>query len=221
MARASSIRKAQTFKPYLYREVEEFHLEQLRHFLDFIYAQYRDSLHLRADLLPLLFDKPFEAVLKKIPYAHLEMLPDRDLEWLLNLQDTIRDMFKKMIEKANTGEGYIIPSVPDVLRLSEWSGGEKAYLINPIGHATAPEHDEARMVISNVAHHLRALREKALGRCEECSHFFLRLDKRAARFCSQNCRMRAGYKNRQEALKKSRQAQTSRRRGKVKIQRKR
>lgn len=221
MARASSIRKAQTFKPYLYREVEEFHLEQLRHFLNFIYAQYRDSLHLRADLLPLFADEPLEVVLKKFPNLTLEMLPDRDLEWLLYLQDSIREMFEEMIEKAATPEGYQIPRVPDVLRLSEWSTGEKAYLIHEFGHYTTPEPNEARNVISNVAHHLRALREKALGRCEECSHFFLRLDKRAARFCSQNCRMRAGYKNRQEALKKSRQAQTSRRRGKVKIQRKR
>ena len=39
MARASSVSRPRGYKPYAYRELEEFHLKQLRQFLRFLYSE--------------------------------------------------------------------------------------------------------------------------------------------------------------------------------------
>lgn len=170
--------------------LHQSHLEQLRSFLGFLYRDYRSGLNFRGDLLPLLFDRPSEEIEKAMPDAVRGILPDWDLEDCCVWQQSLREQFERMIEKARGKDGYHLDVDPQVLCLSSWGDEGEVFQVLPRWEFSSKDQELAMRVLKNVARHLHGLRREALRRCErrDCGHYFLDAELRAARHCSQACR---------------------------------
>lgn len=210
MARASSILKPRGFKPYLYRAIEEYHLDALRRFLAFLHKKYETRLSFWADLFPILFDRPSPETDKQFKQLEAQLLSQFTIEQCWKLQRQLRDELEKMIEQAETPLGYKLASDPLYLFLLRWPGEGEAYWIGTQFDLYDPGKPLRLNVLRRVADHLRGLRRSALRTCQQCKRFFIPADRRPARFCSVPCRFAAVNQRRKEERRGRRKKKKSR-----------
>lgn len=170
--------------------LHQFHLAQLRRFLSFIYTDYRTGFSFRADLLPLYWDREPEKVRELFAGKEPSILPDRELEELLEIQDTIRKGFHEWMGKLERGQTVEVPRDKHTLGISEWPGEGKVFRLQVEVGVRGPGGDWAPLLLQHVASHLDGLRPQALRRCQrkECGRYFLDSEQRKAVHCSQSCR---------------------------------
>ena len=200
MARASSVSRPRGYKPYAYRELEEFHLKQLRQFLRFLYTELDNDLRFWSDLIPLILDRPVKDPVNEFrklltpeggPVLLGMMFPaweHRDYTWF---QKNLKTQFRRLVQQAEGNHGFLLPREACRLQLSHLPLGDVYYYssLNTLSF-TKPK-DVLQIVLRNVAGHLHGLRNDALRTCDICRRYFLRSDIREARYCSTNCRYRA------------------------------
>lgn len=201
MARASSVSRPRGYKPYAYRELEEFHLKQLRQFLRFLYSELDNDLRFWGDLIPLIFDRPvmdpvneFRKMLvpKGEPTLLGMMSPaweSGEYVWFLK---NLKKEFSQLVREAEKSRGFLVSREAYHLQLSQLPGVEDVYYYSSVNTLRFDKpKDVLQILLRSVAKHLHGLRKDALRTCEVCQRYFLRSDIREARYCSANCRYRA------------------------------
>ena len=189
MARASSVSRPRGYKPYVYRELEEFHLNQFRQFLRFLYSEYPNRLSFWGDLLPLILDLSAE----RFQSGKGDPLnpPDWNLDKCLSFRDNLRKQFLRMVEDTKKSPGFLVPERQALyLRQGEYPGLGEVFHLSYRAHSFDPK-ELQQTIARNVARHLQGLRKDALRTCEVCDRYFLRMDIREVRYCSPICRYRA------------------------------
>lgn len=205
MTRASSIPKPRGFKPYLYRAIEEYHLDALKRFLAFLHRKYETRLSFWADLFPILFDRPSPETDKQFKQIEARLVSQFTIEQCWKLQSQLHDGLEKMLEQARTPLGYKLVSDPLYLFLLRWPGEGEAYWIGTQFDLYDPGKPLRVNVLRRVADHLRGLRCAALRTCEQCKCFFIPADRRPAGFCSVRCRFAAVNQRRKEERRRRRE----------------
>lgn len=172
-------------------EVDQFHLDQLRHLLRFLHATYESALGFWGDLLPLLFDRPLKQALELTGQRELKFYPDWDLEECLEWRKGLGEEFHRMIEGTKNAVGFVLLDQTQALQVTNWGGSSEIFWVGPYVEFSSRDQVLVRTVLRNAAQHLSGFRRDGLGRCDICGHYFLRSDIRLARYCSQPCRYRA------------------------------
>lgn len=207
MARASSITRPRSYKPYFYREVEEDRLFSLRSFLAFIYEPNLTAENAWAFLAQILFRVSLKEFQEKHEDYYRDLVNNFPLQVLRSVQQEIREWFEEMVDSISAGKPWSFKP----LQAYQWSiakkeavSGEQVFWVGP----NLPATEETRLLVSSlqeiVLWNIMYLKASALIRCEECRRFFLRTDARPARFCSQPCRWQSYNRLRLEKLRRKR-----------------
>lgn len=190
MARSSVKKRERRFSPYVFREIEPDHKGSLRHFLSFIYGRQKDVRDYWNDLSKTLFVMSLEEIRQRSDEVYRNLvtsLTEKDLEWLqAKGRAWFEGMMADLLEEGEWEAKDYVWRIHKVMLTS----GEEVFWYAPV----VPEFRDRQSLLEElkglVAWDLMYLKVSALPRCAECRQFFLRLDKRAARVCSQRCRYR-------------------------------
>ncbi len=200
MARASSVGRPRGYKPYVYRELEEFHLKHLRQFLGLLYSDLDNELRFWSDVVPLIFDTPVKDPVKELqriffppgtPHLLAPGYPAWEIGDYIWFQNNLKKQFAELLQEIEKKRGLIVPKESLHLHLDQVQGLEVYCLSNLKSPEFHKPKELLQIILRNVVGHLHGLRKDALRICEVCKHYFLRLDVREARYCSPACRYRA------------------------------
>jgi hypothetical protein len=102
-----------------------------------------------------------------------------------------RDGFESAIEKREPELGLDLERIPRVM--STWTGpdGRRYHHYGSQAITALNETDILRAALDEALCDLRGLAVEALGQCEECKHYFVRLRAARRRFCSPKCTWKA------------------------------
>ena len=123
------------------------------------------------------------------------------------MQTMAREGFESVVEGRDPPGGLNLTEIPRAL--STWTGpDDRRYLHYGSQAITAlNEADILRSALDEALCDLRGLAVEALGRCEQCGRYFVRLRAARKRFCSPRCTWRAFHARRvKEAGRRRRRA---------------